>query len=221
MKQVLRVLVGSKAHGLSTIASDYDYRGVFIEPTINLLKLYEKPVSTRWAEGEEDNISYEIGHVLKLAVRSNPSILEVFCAPIIESTSEGLLLRDLFPYVWSSKGVLDAFVGYSHNQQKKMMDDKYESRERKWKYAVAYARVLIQAQHLLRDGILPVEMPIEWINPLRNIKEGAWSTGKVIDFCNSLKTVVYQEYERNPNKQSDIECINAFLLDIRQKFWNI
>jgi predicted nucleotidyltransferase len=33
MKQILKVLVGSRAHDLYTEDSDYDYRGVFIYPT--------------------------------------------------------------------------------------------------------------------------------------------------------------------------------------------
>lgn len=33
MKQVLKVLVGSRAHGLHNQDSDFDYRGVYVAPT--------------------------------------------------------------------------------------------------------------------------------------------------------------------------------------------
>ena len=118
--------MGSHAHGLAIETSDYDYRGVFVAPTRDFFSLGGKPVDTNWIEGEkEDDTSWEIGHFLKLAIHSNPSILEVFVAPVVESTPEGEQLRALFPYVWSSKKVYNSFLGYSKNQQKKMLEYKY------------------------------------------------------------------------------------------------
>mgnify|MGYP001501964861 CR=1 FL=1 len=43
---ILKVLVGSRAHGLSTETSDYDYRGVFVQPTETILSLGGKVQTT-------------------------------------------------------------------------------------------------------------------------------------------------------------------------------
>lgn len=80
--EILKVLVGSHAHGLATPESDYDYRGVYVIPTKDILSLGFNYKGSHWIEGEtEDNTSYEIGHFLHLATKCNPTILEVFKAP--------------------------------------------------------------------------------------------------------------------------------------------
>lgn len=218
-KVILKVLVGSRAHGLANPDSDSDYRGVFVAKTSDMLKLGGSTKSTQWIEAKDDDTSYEIGHFLHLATKSNPSILEVFASPVMESTPEGIALRDLFPYVWSKKRVLDAFVGYSRNQQKKMMDDKYESRERKWKYAVAYVRVLLQAQSLLATGMMPVKIPDKWIEELREIKAGRWTVGMIVDLVDRLKVGLFDIYEKTPDKEMDQGPINAYLLALRKANW--
>ena len=218
MKLILRVLVGSQAHGLATPESDFDYRGVFIAPTMDFFSVEGgKPKTTEWIEGDEDNTAYEVGHFLHLATKSNPSILEVFGSPVVYSTSEGKKMRELFPYVWSSKGVLDAFVGYSHNQQKKMLDDKPEFANRKWKYAVAYLRTLMQAEVLLNTEELLVAVPHLWASFLRDVKNGSFSMGEVLDAAHELKGNVKAAYSANPDKQTDYEPLNEFMHRMRKE----
>lgn len=171
--EILRTLVGSRAYGLATDDSDWDYRSVYITPTSELLKLGVGAYKgTHWTEGEkEDDTAYEVGHFLYLATKSNPSILEVFKAPVIypEQISQeecdlatkqrrflikpsleiagGLL--SCFRHAWSSKGVFEAFKGYSHNQHVKLFSEKEEFAKRKFKYAIAHLRVLLEGIELL------------------------------------------------------------------------
>ena len=250
--EILKVLVGSHAHGLASKDSDFDYRGVFVTPTSELLKLGGNTKTTNWVEGEEDNTSYEISHFLHLATKSNPSILECFTAPAVPYTvtnEKGYLihipeirqavfgkeLRDLFPYVWSSKGVFEAFKGYSHNQHKKMFSEKEEFAKRKFKYAVAHLRVLLQGIELLSTGDFHVEIQYSypntpdpyvesfyfdgWADFLRAIREEQISTGEIVDTAEELKEVLKAAYEANPDKQTDLEPVNEFLLKVRKEFW--
>ena len=77
MTQILKVLVGSRAHGLARPDSDYDYCGVYVTPTRELLSLRHKPKDKTWVEGaREDDTSYEVGHFLREATRSSPAMLE-------------------------------------------------------------------------------------------------------------------------------------------------
>jgi uncharacterized protein len=218
-KQILKVLVGSRAHGLETPESDYDYRGVMVMPTSEFLSLKHKDNegNVSWIEGQEDQSIYELKHFLNLATHSNPSILEVFVSPVIEATYEGYQLRNLFPFVWSSNDVFNAFTGYSGNQQKKMLTNK----DQRWnKYGVAYARVLLLAEEILSKGTMTVQLE-EGVNKriLLGIKNKEYSTGFIIDWCEKLKANVETAYKANPDKKTDYDKINHFLLDTRKDNW--
>ena len=227
MTQILKVLVGSRAHGLHRPDSDFDYRGVFITPTPELLSLKaieKKPKGTHWVEGEdEDNTSYELAHFLHLATKSNPSILEVFKAPVVESTPLGEALLELFPYVWSSRRVVEAFTGYAHNQQKKMLGDKYSDRPRKWKYAVAYLRTLVQARELLSTGDFSLKVPYTLVQDFIDVRNGERSIGWIMDVAEGLKTAVYNTYERCQEDGSENftaqNRLDDFLLKVRKDNW--
>lgn len=216
-KTILQTLVGSRAHGLHTEESDYDYRGVFVESTSDMLSIGYKSHPTSWLEGKEDQTSYEIGHFLNLACKSNPSILEVLVAPVQEVTWEGEELRALFPYVWNSTDVYNAFLGYSKNQQKKFMDDKDG---RTHKYAVAYIRVLIMGIQLLTYREMSLEVPENWRENLLSIRNGHFSKGIIIDIAQEQQKLFTAAYKLNADKQTDYDKVNAYLLKVRKENWH-
>ena len=115
---ILKVLVGSRAHNLAGKDSDYDYRAVYVTPTSEILSLNHKYKANCWIEGKEDNTSYELGHFLNLAIHCNPSILEVFKAPVYGGNKDGLELRQLFDYIWNAEQCFNAFAGYGFNSQR-------------------------------------------------------------------------------------------------------
>ena len=216
---ILRTLVGSQAHGLANEDSDYDYRGVFVIPTEEILALGRSIKQTDWIEGKNDDTSWEIGHFLNLATKCNPTILEVFLSPVIDETEEGKRLRELFPYVWNSQYVRDAFIGYAHNQRKKMLEDKDK---RSHKYAAAYLRVLYQAHQLLKTGTFNVRIADEPIGRfIREVKDKDSNVkiGTIIDACYALEVKVHDAYEENFDKKTDVEKINEFLLEVRKSHW--
>lgn len=153
---ILKVLVGSRSHGLHTDDSDYDYRGVYVLPTRDILSLGYNYKGSHWLEGKEDQTSYEIGHFLHLATKCNPSILEVMIAkPDEQIYNWGSGLQSLFQYVWNPQDAFNAFVGYSLNQRKKMMDNHLERWE---KFAVAYVRTLSNLYCLLTHKSFSLEV---------------------------------------------------------------
>ena len=214
-KQILKVLVGSQAHGLADKDSDYDYRAVYVDQTSEILSLGHKYKGSDWIEGKEDNTSYEIGHFLQLATRCNPTILEVFMAPEIRTTEDGKKLQELFQYVWNPKDSFNAFVGYAHNQRKKMIDKKSGRQD---KFSVAYIRTLINLIFLLHSKSFDLKVKTAYKSRLLQIRQGKWSAGKVLDWADKLQKKAFTEYQ-NCNQVQSIDKVNEFLLDIRKRYW--
>lgn len=235
---ILKVLVGSRAHGLQNEDSDYDYRGVYITPTSELLSLNHKYKDTNWLEGEkEDNTSWEIAHFLELATKCNPSILEVFNAPIIqiETSRESIssrtddlhnnLLRQnafgpelisLFPYIWNPVDAFNSFVGYSDNQEKKMRTNKDE----KWtKFAIAGLRTLSNLCDLLSTETFSLEIKNEKFKEiLLKIKAEKLTQGDIINLSDKFKNKAKQLL-LTCKHVPDLKKVNDFLIRVRKEFW--
>ncbi len=188
MDMIIKTLAGSRAYGLETEGSDWDFHGVYATPTSKLLSIGPTPATSVWQSGDtaDDFQSWELGHFLHLATKCNPTVLETFVAPVVVSEDPTLILsygmdiappppgapyaltigeglRALFPYVLARKRVFDAFRGYAHNQRAKLFskpDDPTAPQPtgRAWKFATQYLRVLLQGERLLLTGELVLDM---------------------------------------------------------------
>lgn len=222
-RTILKALVGSQAHGLAGAASDHDYRGVFVVPTVDILRIGGHTKRTSWIErGDDgsavaDDVSWEVGHFLHLATKCNASILECLAAPTFEADEWGREMRSLLPFMWNPKGVRDAFVGYGLNQRKKMLDDKDG---RPWKFACAYLRTLAAGVHLLDTGFVLVETRGHEIHDtLARFKAGDTTKGEVVDVCATWTARIEASFERCRH-EPNMEPINDFLLRLRLEHWN-
>lgn len=220
-KQILSVLVGSRAHGLHTEDSDYDYRGVFIAPTSDFLRIDSKPKTTSWIEGDTDETSWEVAHYCFLASRCNPTILETLVSPVEKSTEDGDELRTLFPHFLDATYIHNAFKGYSNNQRKKMFDKDISQKGHRWeKFAIAYVRTLWQGTCLFETGILPIEVLPLMKRDLMKIKNGKLSKGEAVDLALDWEVKIDEAYEQNKGRfMPDINKINEFILKIRRENW--
>jgi hypothetical protein len=173
---------------------------------------------------------YEIGHFLHLALKCNPSILEVFMAPRIGRRNElygeelrrdfdfGSKLLDLFPYVWNPQDAFNAFVGYGLNQRKKMLDKRL-GRERK--YAVAYLRTLWNLYDLLVTGKFSLEITDkDFKKELQDLKYGSgrFDMGYVINRAESL-TAHAEGVLPLCKQKAEPDKVNQFLMDVRKGCW--
>ncbi len=152
METILKVLVGSRLHGLNNDASDYDWRGIFVVPLMDIVSPFRKQAANHWIEGKEDQTSYELSHYVKLAAQCNPTILETLWSPIIKEKDPVAdeMIEKRFEFLDSDR-IYFSHLGYSQNQIKKM--DLYNPDSvRTPKTIIAYIRTLRQATELLRDG---------------------------------------------------------------------
>ncbi len=223
-KLLLKTLAGSRAYGLETPESDYDYHAVFITPTSELLALGNTPKGQTWDESKDVDLqTWELGRFLFLATRCNPTILETFVAPIVDDeknpdllqafqriTSEEL--RALLPHVLTRRRVRDAFRGYAHNQRTKLFKDPDSDfgapqiSDRTWKFSTQYIRVLIQGEHLLRTGELVIDAGLypdmihypggrASVRPLlMDIRRGRFNLGDVINIASRLEEQLEKAY---------------------------
>ncbi len=230
---MLKTLTGSRAYGLETEDSDWDFHAVFVTPTSELLSLGQKPAESVWREGGEDGWdfqSWELGRFLHLAVKCNPTVLETFVAPPYFATLDGWALRALFPRVLSRKRVFDAYRGYAHNQRAKLFnkpDDPTAAQpgERAWKFAAQYLRILMQGERLLQTGELVLDMFKYGVfgsakSLLLRVKNGRLSMGYVIDSAVELEKRLEDAYDNSEiQEEADLGAVNEFLLRIRKGAW--
>ncbi|UQX00493.1 nucleotidyltransferase domain-containing protein [Streptomyces sp. RerS4] len=148
-------VMGSRAFGLATEASDTDRRGVFVAPT-PLFWRFEKPPTH--VEGPRDEeFSWELERFCELALRANPNILECLHSPLVEQLTpvgeELLSLREAF----LSRRAHVSFSRYAASQHGKLLADVRLYGAPRWKHAMHLLRLLRSCRDLLRTGRLTIE----------------------------------------------------------------
>ena len=212
---VLKVLVGSHAHGLATEESDQDFRSVYVIPTEEIFRLDFTYPRTSWTKEGGDEASWEVGQFLSLAIQSHPLILETFLAPVLAVDQWGEELRGLFPAVWSPQKAFQAFTGYANNQRTKFLEKKDE---RPAKYAAAYIRVLGNLCELLETGTFTVRISETSLGPqVARLKEGNYRVGEVIELGEHL-TQTAAGFLASCQHRSDGGAIDYFLIRLRKAF---
>ena len=151
-----QVVVGSRLHGLENEASDWDYRGIFINPLRNIVSPFQKTVNTQWFEGDQDNTAYELGEFCKFAVNGNATILEVFFSDqVIVDSAAAEEMRANWQKFMDTDGFVKASLGYATNNKNKFEERSpvgVKGQFRRHKFAIAYCRVLWQCREFLTTG---------------------------------------------------------------------
>lgn len=210
---ILKVLVGSHAHGLASDESDRDFRRIFVIPTEKMFQLGFKYSGTQWTKGDGDETAWEIGQFLLLGTQGHPLILETLVAPVITADAWGEQLRLLLPALWSPQKAFEAFTNYANNQRTKLLDKKDG---RPAKYAAAYIRVLYNLCELLKAGSFHIRIAETSAGErLSRIKKGKYRLGEVMDWGEEL-TQQAQQLIAACRDESDLPRINDFLVAIRR-----
>lgn len=159
---LLSGIVGSTAYGLATPDSDVDRLGVFAAPTVafhGLSQPNDSIVTTK-----PDNTLHEAKKYIQLALRCNPSVLELLwlADELYETTTElGYELVRLRRAVLSARLVRDAYLGYAQQQASKLRRQSVnpaENPDRVAKHARHLARLLVQGRELYAEGVLRVRV---------------------------------------------------------------
>ncbi len=210
---IYRCVVGSRAYGLDTDASDTDRRGIYLAPADQQWSLFGAP------EQFEDNTGqwcvWELQKFLIMALKANPNILECLYSSLVEKATplgeELLALRDGF----LSQMIFQTFNGYALSQFKKIEQDRRNHGEVRWKHAMHLLRLLLTGAATLREARVPVRVEthrdrllavkrgeIEWL------EVDAWRQELHRDFEHALAETQLPE-------RPDYEAANRFLVRAR------
>jgi hypothetical protein len=209
-----RCIVGSRAYGLDTDASDTDLRGIYLAPAELQWSLFGAP------EQFEDNASqscyWELQKFIIMALKANPNILECLYSPLVEKTTpladELLALREIF----LSQMIFQTFNGYALSQFKKIEQDRRNQGEVRWKHAMHLLRLLLTGAATLREARVPVRVE-HHRDRLLAVKRGevpwpdvdAWRKDLHQDFERALTETKLPE-------RPDYERANEFLVKARK-----
>jgi uncharacterized protein len=163
----MQAVVGSTAYGLAHEGSDVDRLGVYVAANEYVLGLDgPSAVAHTHVEHDPDATIHEVGKFISLALKCNPTILELlFATQEIPSTAANLLVNNRRIFL-STKRVVDAYGGYATQQAKRLMDRHAAGKEgfnadlkkRTAKHGRHCYRLLIMGQHLLRSGQLKLDV---------------------------------------------------------------
>jgi uncharacterized protein len=157
MNLLIRGVVGSTAYGLNHEGSDVDYLGLYAVDTQQLLGLDLPDLEKAVEYKNPDTKYYEALHYCRLALKSNPSILELMWLneyDVMTSAGEALIsIRVAFA---TQQYVKAAYLGYANQQYDKLLKDKRF--EKRAKNARHFMRLLRQGADLYRTGELQVRL---------------------------------------------------------------
>ena len=159
-KIILEAVVGSKAYGLDTPESDEDIMGIFVEPTNKILGL--EPIKETIVHHDPDRSYHEVGKFMRLAIKANPTILELLFLPKYRIlTKEGQLLIE-HRKAFLSNAIFNSYGGYAISQAYKLnrRGNSFSSKtkNRYPKHARHCFRLLDQGRQLLETGTLNVRV---------------------------------------------------------------
>jgi predicted nucleotidyltransferase len=127
--------------------------GIFVAPTVDVAGLDWNSSKESWSDAgpEGDDTTYhEIGKFLKLALKSNPTLIELFFMNEYEIlTPEGMGLVDIRDAVLYTEGIRSAYYGYAVAQHSRVLR---EYPDHKIKMARHCLRITDQAIDLLTTG---------------------------------------------------------------------
>lgn len=211
---IFRCVVGSRAFGLETAASDVDRRGIYLPPADLQWALHGVPDQLENDATQE--VYWELAKFLRLALKANPGILECLYSPIVEHATglaqELLAMREAF----LSQLVYQTYNGYVLSQFKKLEQDLRTRGAIKWKHAVHLVRLLVSGITILREGRVPVRVD-EHRDRLLAIRNGevpweeidAWRLALHREFDDAFACTTLPE-------RPDFERANAFLVRARR-----
>ncbi|WFB06130.1 nucleotidyltransferase domain-containing protein [Streptomyces sp. LX-29] len=212
---ILSVVVGSRAFGLSTAASDVDRRGVYVAPAADFWRMAKPPTHVEGPLPEQ--FSWEVERFCALALSANPNILEVLHSPLVEERSAlGVELRDLTP-AFLSRRAHTTYARYAASQFAKAENRRAREGEPRWKHVMHMLRLMLSGAVLLESGTVRID-----VGPYRErllaVRRGELSWDEVRAWREELSTRLERAMAASPlPEQPDTTRVENWLISVRRR----
>lgn len=210
---MLRVVIGSRAYGLDDEHSDTDKRGIYLPQAEQHWSLEGVPEQIENDATQE--VYWELEKFLKLALKSNPNILETLYSPLVEFASPFAKKLIAARAEFLSRAVYDTFQGYVESQFKRITTELRNLERIRWKQMMHLIRLQLTGITLLQTGELTLHVG-EHLQLLRDIKSGKRKFDEVDALRRSLShqfdlALATTSLPEHPNR----ELANDLLIEAR------
>lgn len=162
---LVKLVAGSRLYGTHSSDSDYDYRGVMLEPVESLIGL--APRFEQHETKKPDATYFGLQKFMRLALQNNPNILEILFA----SPQTWQLDTDVWRQLYErrhdvlSEQVRRTYGGYIRSQLRQFEQKRGDAK------ALAHAlRLSYQVWDILIDGELNPTLSGEQLERVRNVR---------------------------------------------------
>jgi uncharacterized protein len=214
---------GSRAYGFDSSDSDYDIRGIYVQPKEKYLRIDEAKDEIRITEGDKDYVFWDIRKALRLLVASNPSMLDWLTSPIIYRSLDGWISKfcDLSKHYWMPVKYFHANYHLAKGHYRKYIVGKDTVEAKVYLYTL---RALAACRHVCKAQLPPrVDFDFSYEYPdhqpsileLIRLKKTGTETGimQADTDLNSLISNELSDLERRDfatTTQPNLEHANAF-----------
>lgn len=243
--EILRVIVGSGAHGMAIEGhDDNDEMGVYVQDATQVLGLAAteehyvsrtQPEGVRSGPGDTDLVIYALRKFIRLAAAGNPTILIPFWSPdsdLLLITPLGCQLRDLGRAQFATRHAGHRFLGYLDGQRDRLTGRGRQSHVPNrpelvaahgydTKYASHALRLGLQAIELVTTGQLSLPMSAEDLEPCMEIKRGQVGYAEALRRIDAAGSHLAELLDGDlaVRDEPDMDVVNAWLVDAHRHHW--
>lgn len=240
---ILLCEIGSTAHGVTDGNDDFDMMGIFVEPREFVLgtnKLDHWVASSGDDESQNtkedvDITMYSLRKFAKLALAGNPSILNMFFAPVLETDKRtydkplGEILRDS-PSIFLSQQAAPRYLGYMKGQMERLQGTRGQKSVKRphleeaygydTKYAYHILRLGIQGTELLTTGKISIPMSEKNREFLAGVRKGSLSKEEFMEIAADVENDLKNASRRSIlPEHPDMKLVDQFLIEMHERQW--
>lgn len=222
MFTLIRSTAGSHLYGLDHAQSDRDSMGIGIATRAEKLGL-----DTIEQLGQDDEVTYELAKWTRLAVKGNPTVLQMLWTPPsmwLQWDERWVGMQERLKDVVLSERCRKAFIGYMDGQRKKLENNRGQRQELKdqfgydTKFAAHMIRLGLQGIEVVTTGKMTLPMPLSDRQICVDIRHGRWTERQVLEYADFLRNELntcQSVLAPSVNHQK----VNNFLVDTYTEWW--